>query len=132
MNTRHILFGMGDYFAGAVTGAATAAIVRALISPDVDLALAMVFGMGLGMLVHLPIGLVFSPVLGMFHVMVPGTLIGMYGGMLFAMRDVMQQGTWGHAIGVGAAFGVLVTAGVQLYDRALTGAVGASSDVGGR
>lgn len=129
MNPKYVLFSLGDYFAGAVTGATTAAAVRAVIGPEVDLALAMVLGMGLGMLVHLPIGLIFSPVLGMFHVMVPGTLIGMYGGMLFAMRDVMQQATWGEAIEVGAAFGVLVTVGVQFYDRALTS--GASSGVRG-
>jgi hypothetical protein len=132
MNTRHVLFGVGDYFAGGVTGAATAVAVRAVIGPDVDLALAMLLGMGLGMLVHLPIGLVLSPVLGMFHVMVPGTVIGMYGGMLFAMRDVMQQGSTGQAIEVGVAFGLLVTAGVRLYDRALTGGLAARSDRGGR
>jgi hypothetical protein len=132
MNMRHVLFSVGDYCAGGVTGAATAAAVRVVIGPEVDLALAMVLGMALGMVVHLPIGLILSPLLGMFHVMVPGTIIGMYGGMLFAMRDVMQQGSPGHAIEVGAVFGLLVTAGVQLYDQALTGAVVDSSDVGAR
>jgi len=68
----------------------------------------------------------------MFHVMVPGAVIGMYGGMLFAMRDVMQQGSTGQAIEVGVAFGLLVTAGVRLYDRALTGGRAARSDRGGR
>jgi hypothetical protein len=131
MNMRNVLFAVGDYVAGGATGAATAVAVRTVIGPDVDLALAMLLGMVVGMVVHLPIGLILSPVLGMFHVMVPGTLIGMYGGMLFAMRDVMQQGQPAQAVEVGVVFGVLVTAGVHLYDRTLTGGAPAPSDSGG-
>ena len=84
-----------------------------------------------GMLVHLPVGLVFSALLGMFHVMVPGTLVGMYGGMMFAMCDVMGHGQATHGLGVGAAFGILMTAGVHLYDRALTGGAPAPARSGG-
>lgn len=126
--TSRALFVIGDYVAGGITGAATAAAVRAVVGSGLDLALAMLLGVGVGMLVHLPFSLALSPLLGAFHVMVPGSLIGMYGGMLFAMRDVMQPGPIGPAVGAGIAFGVLVTAGVQLYDRALI--VPASSLIG--
>jgi hypothetical protein len=117
------LFAIGDYCAGGFTGAAIAAAVRLTVSPDTDMVLAMLVGMAVGMSLQMALGLLFSPVLGAFHVMVPGSLIGMYGGMLFAMRDAMQHapGTASHAIWVGVAFGVIVTAGVQLYDRVLRG-----------
>ena len=117
------LFTVGDYCAGGVVGAATAWAVRAVISPQCDMAVAMLLGMAIGMIVHLVLGLFLSPLVGAFHVMVPGSLIGMYGGMLFAMRDVMQHaaGTTGCAILIGWGFGLIVTAAVQIYDRALRG-----------
>ena len=116
---RSRLFLLGDYLAGAVIGAVTAGAVRSLMAPGFDLALAMLAGIGLGTLVHLVVGLLLSPLLGMFHVMVPGGLIGMYGGMLFAMRDAMQPVSLAHAIVVGMTFGVVMTALVHFYDRAL-------------
>jgi hypothetical protein len=118
---RSVLFAAGDHAAGALTGAATAAAVRAVVSPDQDMVLAMVVGMMLGMVIHLTIGAVLSPLVGFFHLMVPGSLIGMYGGMLFAMRDTMQHrpGSLGAALVVGAVFGVIVVASVQVYDRAI-------------
>jgi len=117
------LFAMGDYLAGGITGGATAVAVRALVDPDLDMVIVMLVGMAIGMVVHLALALVLSPILGALHVMVPGSLIGMYGGMLFAMRDTMQHpsGTTSHAILVGVAFGLIVTAGVHLYDRVLHG-----------
>lgn len=117
----HATFAIGDCIAGAATGIVTALAVRAVVSPDADMVIAMLLGMVVGMAVHLPIGLLFSPFLGAFHVMVPGSLIGMYGGMLFAMRDSMQphHGSAGESIAVGAAFGLVVTLGLHLYDRAL-------------
>ena len=130
MNNLRILFAIGDYAAGGIGGAATAVAVRTVVGPGLDLALAMLVGMGIGMLAHLAISLLLSPLLGMFHVMVPGSLIGMYGGMLFAMRDAMQPASLDQAIGVGVVFGFIVTAGVRLYDRALTGAI-SSRDVRG-
>jgi hypothetical protein len=56
---------------------------------------------------------------------VPGSLIGMYGGMLFAMRDSMEQqpSSPTHVILVGIIFGLVIIAGVRLYDRALHTAV---------
>ena len=118
------LFTVGDYVAGGVTGAATAAAVHAFVSPQLDMVLAMLIGMVAGMIVHLVLALLLSPVLGMFHVMVPGSLIGMYGGMLFAMRDTMQAhpGSMSHAVLVGIIFGLTIVAGVRLYDRALKAA----------
>ena len=81
----------------------------------------MVLGIGLGTVTHLILGLLLSPLLGMFHVMVPGSLIGMYGGMLFAMRDAMQPVSLVQALLVGATFGIVLTALVHAYDRALVG-----------
>ena len=115
-----LLFAAGDYVAAGLMGTVTAAAVRLLIGPGSDLALAMLLGIGIGTLVHLAIGALISPLLGFFHVMVPASLIGMYGGMLFAMRDAMQPVSLGHAVAVGAAFGVIMMAIVQFYDYALT------------
>jgi hypothetical protein len=57
--------------------------------------------------------------------MISGSLIGMYGGMLFGMRDSMAAGSAAltAAVLVGAGFGALVVLGVKLYDAALRGAV---------
>jgi hypothetical protein len=121
MRQDQLLFAAGDYLVGALVGAATAAGVRAVVSPDLDMVLAMLIGTAVGMVVHQAIGLAASPLLGVFHCMVPGGLIGMYGGMLFAMRDAMQHhpGSLRRALVVGIIFGAAVTAAVRLYDRAL-------------
>ena len=129
------LFTTGDYAAGGVVGAATAVAVRAAVSPQLDMVVAMLIGMAIGMIVHLALSLLLSPVLGAFHTMVPGSLIGMYGGMLFAMRDTMQHppSSLDDALLVGALFGLVVIAGVRLYDRALhAGAPLGQSGQGGR
>lgn len=127
------LFGSGDYLAGGATGATTAALVRAVVSPTLDMVLAMLVGMILGMVIHIVIAAVLSPVLGFFHLMVPGSLIGMYGGMLFAMRDTMQHPaeSLGYASFVGVLFGLAVVAGVHLYDRALQPSHALSDTTGG-
>jgi hypothetical protein len=125
LDRRHqMLFAVGDYLAGGLTGAVTAVAVRAVVSPDLDMVLAMLMGMAAGIVVHLALGLAMSPMLGLFHCMVPGGLIGMYGGMLFAMRDTMQPHpvSLGRAMVVGLVFGVVVTATIRLYDRALRAA----------
>jgi hypothetical protein len=120
------MFAVGDYLTGALTGAATAAAVRAVVSPGLDMVLAMLIGTAAGMIIHLAIGLLVSPLLGLFHCMIPGGLTGMYGGMLFAMRDAMQHhpGSLGRVILVGIVFGAVVTASVRLYDRALQEPIG--------
>jgi hypothetical protein len=115
-----LAFALGDYFAGALTGLLTAGVVHLLVGPTMDMALAMILGMVVGMAVHLVIGIPLAPFLGAFHTMIPGSLIGMYGGMLFAMRETMQQpASFGHAARIGVLFGIIVVAAVQLYDRAL-------------
>lgn len=119
------LFVIGDYAAGGAVGAATAMAVRVAVRPGFDVVLAMLAGMATGMFIHLMAALFLSPVLGFFHTMVPGSLIGMYGGMLFAMRDSMEQqpSSPAQVILVGIIFGLVITAGVRLYDRALHPAV---------
>ncbi len=116
--------GVGDHLAGAITGAATAVAVRVVVRPDLDMVLAMLAGMGLGMVVHAAFGVILSPLLGFFHLMVPGGVIGMYGGMFFAMRDTMQHapGSLAAATLIGAIFGIAVVAAVQIYDRAIRAA----------
>jgi hypothetical protein len=119
-NRMQALFIVGDHCAGAAVGAVTAAAVRGVVHHETDMVIAMLLGMAIGMAVHLVLGLLFGPVLGFFPVMASGSLIGMYGGMLFAMRDTMQHpGTMSNAILVGALFGLTVTAAIELYGRAL-------------
>ena len=81
-----MLFTIGDYIGGMLIGVATALVVRALVSPGMDMVIAMLIGAAVGMILHLILGLLLSPLLGMFETMMPGSLVGMYGGMLFAMR----------------------------------------------
>ncbi len=118
-------FVIGDYLAGALIGALTALGVRAAVYPGMDMVIAMMLGMGIGFIIHVVAGLMLAPLLGMFEIMVPASLIAMYGGMLFAMRDSMAAGSraLGSALLVGAGFGLAVVVGVKLYDRALRGPV---------
>jgi hypothetical protein len=120
-----MLFQIGDYFAGAAIGVVTALVIRTVISPGLDMVLAMLIGMGLGMIVSLLIGYMLAPLIGIIDVMVPGSLTGMYGGMLFAMRDSMAAGsrTVVASLVVGAVFGFVVTAAVKIYNYALRGTV---------
>lgn len=127
-NTQHALFTTGDYLGGAVCGGLTGVAVRAVVTPQWDMVVAMLMGMVIGMVVHVGVGLALSPLLGMLHVMVPGSLIGMYGGMFFAMRDTMQMhpGSFVSVIAVGMGFGLAVNGAVHLYDHILRGPVSAN------
>ena len=113
------LLTLGEYGAGALIAVVTALPIHALVHPGWDLVLAMLLGSAIGMVVHMVLGFALGALIGMFQVMLAGSLIGMYGGMLFAMRDAMQTASWSQTIAVAIDFGVLVVAGVQLYDRAL-------------
>ena len=115
----HLLFTIGDYIGGALIGLLTAAAVHAVVDLDMDMVVAMLLGMGVGTVVHLGVGLLLTPVLGGFQAMIPGSLIGMYGGMIFGMRDSMQDVSAGHAGLVGVIFGLIVVGALRLYDRAL-------------
>lgn len=122
------LLTLAEYGAGASIALATAIPIHALVHPGWDLVLAMLLGGAIGMALHMLLGFPLGALIGMFQVMLPGSLIGMYGGMLFAMRDAMQPASWTQTTVVAIVFGVLVVAGVQLYDRALrTDAGGAGS-----
>ena len=115
-----LAFAFGDYVAGGMVGVLTAFAVHLLIGPMMDTVLAMLLGMALGMVVHLILGVLLMPLLGAFHTMIPGSLIGMYGGMMFAMRETMQHPmSLRHDALVGVVFGLIVVGGVQLYDHAL-------------
>jgi hypothetical protein len=118
-------FVLGDYVVGMLVGALTALSVRAAVWPGMDMVIAMLLGMAVGMIIHLVLGLLLAPVLGMFYTMAPAMVIGMYGGMLFGMRDSMAAGsrTLTAAATVGALFGALVVLGLQVYNRALQGAM---------
>jgi hypothetical protein len=75
--------------------------------------------MVLGTIIHLVVGFLLAPLLGMFETMVPGMFIGMYGGMLFGMRDSMQRIPLRTALAVGAVFGVAVVLGVEFWNAQL-------------
>lgn len=116
---------VGDYLAGLLTGLLTAFAVRAVIGPQWDMVVAMLVGMAVGMLIHLSLLLLLIPLLGTFEAMMPSAVIGMYGGMLFGMRDSMQQAYVSRdmALAVGALFGLVVVFGIRWWDRQLKGVV---------
>ena len=118
-------FVIGDHLAGMLIGAFTALGVRAIVSPGMDMVIAMLLGMAVGMVIHIVLSLLLMPLLGMFETMIPAAVIGMYGGMMFGMRDSMAAGshTLGAAAAVGALFGALVVFSIKMYDRILRGAV---------
>lgn len=62
---------------------------------------AMIVGMAIGMAIHRVLGLIRAPLIGMFNAMIPASLIGMYGGMFFGMRDSLAAGSRTLAAAVG-------------------------------
>lgn len=118
-----MLFQIGDYLVGMLTGVLTALAVRLVLPMGTDMVIAMIVGMGLGMIIHLFIGFGLGPFLGMFQTMMPASVIGMYGGMFFGMRDSMMAGspTWGTCALTGAIFGAVAVAALKVYDRSLRG-----------
>ena len=118
-------FALGDCLAGMLVGVVTALAVHAVVAPGMDMVIAMLIGMAFGMIVHMVLGLAVAPLLGMFQTMVPASLIGMYGGMMFGMRDSMGAGPYGYGgvALVGAIFGLVVVASVRIYDRVLSSTV---------
>ena len=102
-----MLFVIGDYLAGASIGVVTAAGIRALVWPGMDMVVAMLAGTLLGTAAHVVVLVLLGPLVGFFHVMAPGALVGMYGGMLFGMRDSMQAVTWSGVVAVAVAVGIL-------------------------
>jgi hypothetical protein len=125
-----MLFTFGDLFAGMLVGAVTALGVRVAVWPGMDMVLGMLLGAAIGMAIHFVLGLLLAPALGMFETMVPGSVIGMYGGMFFGMRDSMAAGsrTTRAAVLVGAALGLVVVVALKLYDRILRGTVVETGD----
>ncbi len=125
-----LYFCIGDYLAGLLTGLLTAFAVRAIVGPQWDMVLAMLVGMAVGMLLHLTLLLLVIPFLGTFETMMPSAVIGMYGGMLFGMRDSMQQAYVSRdmALAVGALFGLVVVFGIRWWDRQLKGVVFATPE----
>jgi len=118
-------FVIGDYLAGAFVGVGTALAVHAIVPLGMDMVIAMLLGMAIGMVLHLILGFALAPFLGMFQTMMPASLIGMYGGMAFGMRDSMGAGSteWSTSALVGAVFGIIVVAALHIYDRALRATV---------
>jgi len=123
-------FLIGDYLAGMFMGAVTALAVHAAVTPGMDMVIAMLVGMAIGMVLHVIVGFALGPFLGMFQTMMPASLIGMYGGMAFGMRDSMGAGSteWGSSALTGAVFGIVVVAAVQIYDKALRAVVVEGAD----
>jgi hypothetical protein len=120
-----MLFAIGDYLAGILIGVVTTLAVRAVVWPGMDLVIATLIGTIIGMVLHFVLGLVLAPLLGMFETMIPAYVIGMYGGMLFAMRDSMAAGSLNlvSAVVVGGFFGAIVVAAVKIYNAILRGTV---------
>jgi hypothetical protein len=116
-------FALGEYVAGVATAILTASAIHAIVTPAWDMALAMLVGGVVGIAIHVGVAVLAGPLLGMFPVMASGSLIGSYGGMIFAMRDSMQGASWARVAAIAALFGFAAVAGVQLYDRALRVAV---------
>jgi hypothetical protein len=125
-----MLFALGDLLAGMLMGALTALGVRAAVWPGMDMVLAMLLGSVIGMAIHLVFGLLLAPLLGMFETMIPASVIGMYGGMFFGMRDSMAAGsrTTRAAALVGAVLGLLVVLALKLYNHILRGTVVETGD----
>lgn len=121
--TELLSFRLGDYLAGMLTGVLTALAVRAVVGPNWDMVIAMLAGMAVGMGVHLSLLVLLTPLLGAFEVMIPGGIIGMYGGMLFGMRDAMQRDviSLSQAVAVGGFFGFVVVLVIRWWDRQLQG-----------
>jgi hypothetical protein len=109
-----------DYLAAASLGA-VATVSSWLILPDaLPGSLAMLLGMGIGVLAVLPLFGLFSAILGGFEIIVLSSQVGMFAGMLGAMTSAP-------GLFAVAGEGVLAGLGIQLLlhiiDRSMRGDV---------
>ena len=107
---------IGRWLIGRVIRLMRAAMGRSAVDPTLIKYLGSIVSIALN--IALVLGIL-GPLVGFFHVMAPGALIGMYGGMLFGMRDSMQAASWSQVMAVAAAIGIAMVVGIQLYDRAV-------------
>ncbi len=83
---RRPYFVLGDLLSCTVAGAAVALVVTRVVSPAWSQWLAMPVGMVLGMLVAVPVSLIFVVPFGFMEVLLPGMLVGMLAGMWAGME----------------------------------------------
>jgi len=107
-------FLFGDLLASAFNGALVGLIVAALIGPSWNMLIAMVVGMGLGMVIALPGSFLFTPFFGAMEVMIPVMVTGMSAGMVVGMGAAMSElplseaAFWGAGVGVGVVMVIWV------------------------
>src|SRR5690606_8904498 len=94
---------LANLFAGALVGAACALI----FGPAWNMGIAMLAGMGLGMLIALPVSFLFGALFGAMEVMLPVMLTGMFTSMVVAMRATMEPIAWLEAAKTGSWLGLM-------------------------
>jgi hypothetical protein len=109
-----------DYLAAASLGAAAAVSSWFILPEALPGSLAMLLGMGIGVLAVLPLFGLFSAILGGFEIIVLSSQVGMFAGMLGAMTSAPGPL-------VVAREGVVLGLGIQLLlhviDRSMRGEV---------
>lgn len=113
---RTIGIAIGDLLFLTIVGAATLAAMHLAHMSEWGFVVEMAIGMGVAMLVQLGLAWLAAPMLGSIETMVPSMLVGMLAPMSLCL---LHAGgcvlTWGEALGMGAASGVLAMALLCLY-----------------
>ena len=117
---RALAIGVYDYFASLTFGVAAATAAWFLVPDLLSTPLAMVAGMGVGVVAAFPLLGLFAYFLGGFEIIVMSMQIGMLAGMIGVMMNGESLLTM---LGAGAGAGLAVQCVLDVADRMLRGEV---------
>ena len=117
---RALAIGVYDYFASLTFGVAAATAAWFLVPDLLPTPLAMVMGMGVGVIAAFPLLGLFTYILGGFEIIVMSMQIGMIAGMIGVM---MGDQPLAPVLMAGAAAGFAVQCVLDMANRALRGEV---------
>lgn len=108
---------LGDLLAGAFIGAVVALAHHALVPHSLGILGGVILGMFVGMAAQMLVSVLFGSLLGSMEMMIPGMIVGMLG-MLLPMLPLRELGV---ELGLGAALGLVVFFGFDIWNTQLQG-----------
>jgi SAM-dependent methyltransferase len=117
MSTKTWKYWFGDLFAGALIGVVVALAHHALVPRSLGILGGVILGMFVGMGAQMAVSVLLGSLLGSMEMMIPGMIVGMLG-MFLPVLPVRELGL---ELGLGAALGLVVFFGFDIWDTKLLG-----------
>jgi SAM-dependent methyltransferase len=117
MSTKTWKYWLGDLFAGALIGVVVALAHHALVPRSLGILGGVILGMFVGMGAQMAVCVLLGSLLGSMEMMIPGMIVGMLG-MLLPVLPLRELGL---EVGLGAALGLVVFFGFDIWNTRLQG-----------